>query len=46
MAISIKNDEADRLAREVSSITGESLTEAILVSFANGFRGRGRGDTL
>jgi antitoxin VapB len=32
MAISIKNDEADRLAREVSEITGESLTTAILVA--------------
>jgi len=32
MVKNAKNDEADRLAREVSSITGESLTEAILVS--------------
>ena len=29
MAISIKNDEADRLARELSALTGETLTEAI-----------------
>ncbi len=32
MALSIKNDEADRLARELSELTGESLTEAIVVS--------------
>ncbi len=30
MALSIKNDEADRLARELSELTGESLTEAIV----------------
>ena len=29
MAISIKNNEADRLARELSALTGETLTEAI-----------------
>jgi antitoxin VapB len=29
MALSIKNDEAERLARQVASETGESLTEAI-----------------
>lgn len=28
MALSIKNDEADRLARELTELTGESLTEA------------------
>lgn len=32
MALSIKNDEADALARQVTSITGESLTEAIVVA--------------
>ena len=32
MALSIKNDEADRLARELSELTGESLTEAIVLS--------------
>lgn len=32
MAFSIKNDEADRLARELSAVTGESLTEAVLVA--------------
>ena len=32
MALSIKNDEADRLARELARLTGESLTEAVVVS--------------
>jgi antitoxin VapB len=32
MAISLKDPEADRLAREVSARTGESLTEAIKVA--------------
>lgn len=29
MALSIKTDEADRLARRLSKLTGESLTEAV-----------------
>lgn len=29
MALSIKSAEADRLAREVAALTGESLTQAI-----------------
>ena len=29
MALSIKNDATERLARQVASATGESLTEAI-----------------
>lgn len=32
MALSIKNDEADRLARELAELTGETLTEAVVVS--------------
>ena len=32
MALSIKSDEADRLARRLASTTGESLTEAVLVA--------------
>ena len=32
MALSIKNDEADRLARELADLTGESLTEAVVRS--------------
>jgi antitoxin VapB len=32
MAFSIKNDEADALARRLSATTGESLTEAVLVA--------------
>jgi len=29
MALSIKDPEADRLARELAEVTGESLTEAV-----------------
>jgi antitoxin VapB len=29
MALSIKTDEADRLARKLSKLTGETLTEAV-----------------
>lgn len=29
MALSIKNPEADRLARELAAITGETLTDAV-----------------
>jgi antitoxin VapB len=29
MALSIKTEEADRLARELAEVTGESLTEAV-----------------
>ena len=32
MALSVKNDEADRLARELARKTGESITEAIVVA--------------
>jgi len=32
MALSIKNDEADRLARELARTTGESLTDAVVVA--------------
>ncbi|MFZ6005833.1 MAG: type II toxin-antitoxin system VapB family antitoxin [Actinomycetota bacterium] len=32
MAFSIKNDDADRLARELAATTGETLTEAVLVA--------------
>jgi antitoxin VapB len=32
MALSIKNDTAEKLARQVASETGESLTEAIIHS--------------
>lgn len=34
MALSIKNDEADRLARQLIELTGETLTEAVAVSLA------------
>ncbi|RLE26397.1 MAG: PSK operon transcription factor [Acidobacteria bacterium] len=32
MALSIKNEEAERLAREVAAQTGETLTQAIIES--------------
>ena len=32
MALSIKTEEADRLARELAAATGESLTEAVTVA--------------
>jgi antitoxin VapB len=32
MALSIKNPEADRLARELAAITGESLSDAIVIA--------------
>lgn len=32
MALSIKSDEADRLARELANEVGESLTEAVVVA--------------
>jgi antitoxin VapB len=32
MALSIKSDRADRLARELAAITGESITEAVETS--------------
>ena len=34
MALSIKNDEADRLARELVAQTGETLTEAVVSALA------------
>lgn len=32
MALSIKNEEADRLARELTAVTGESLTEVVVAA--------------
>jgi antitoxin VapB len=32
MALSIKSDEADRLARELAAETGETLTEAVVLA--------------
>jgi antitoxin VapB len=32
MALSIKDPEADRLARELAARTGETLTEAVMVA--------------
>jgi antitoxin VapB len=32
MALSIKSDDADRLARQLAAETGESLTEAVVIA--------------
>lgn len=32
MALSIKHDEADRLARALADATGETLTEAVVIA--------------
>jgi antitoxin VapB len=32
MALSIKSERADRLARELAELTGESITEAVIAS--------------
>jgi antitoxin VapB len=32
MALSIKSDRADRLARELADLTGESITDAVVVA--------------
>ncbi len=42
MALSIKNDEADRLARELATTTCETITDAILVALRERL-GRERG---
>jgi antitoxin VapB len=34
MALSLKDPETDRLAREVAKLTGESLTEAVRTALA------------
>jgi antitoxin VapB len=49
MALSIKNPEADRLARELAAQTGETLTEAIVKALRERLmreRGRRRGRRL
>lgn len=38
MAISLKDPETDRLARQVASLTGETLTEAIRTSLRERLR--------
>jgi antitoxin VapB len=32
MALSIKSDRADQLARELAALTGESITDTIIIS--------------
>jgi len=54
MPLSIKHDEADRLARDLARLTGESLTEAVLNALrerllrqrARGRKGRLRDDLV
>lgn len=38
MVLSIKSPEADRLARELSAVTGESMTEAVIVAMRERLR--------
>lgn len=38
MALSIKNAEADRLARELAELTGEGLTEAVIIALKERLR--------
>lgn len=38
MALSLKDPETDRLAREVAALTGETLTEAVRRSLAERLR--------
>ena len=44
MALSIKNDETERLARQVARETGESLTEAIQKALQERWERLRRGD--
>jgi antitoxin VapB len=47
MAFSIKNEEADRLARDLAATTGESLTDAVTVALRERLdrqQARGRAD--
>jgi len=50
MALSLKDAETDRLAREVAKLTGESLTEAVRTALAERLererRKRGRAKSL
>jgi len=47
MALTIKNEETERLARELAKLTGETLTAAITVALRerlDRLRNEGRGD--
>jgi antitoxin VapB len=49
MAVNIKNPEVDRLARQLAALTGESLSDAILVAIRERLArqtGRRRGPAL
>ena len=38
MALSIKSDRADRLARELAATTGESITDAVTIAIEDRLR--------
>ena len=38
MAFNVKNDETDRLLRELTTLTGESLTDAITIALSERLR--------
>ncbi len=40
MALNIRNDEADRLARELAAETGKSLTDAVIDALSDSLRRR------
>ena len=42
MALSIKNPDADRLARELGETTGETITETVIRALRERLRGRRR----
>lgn len=49
MALSIKNPETERLARELARVTGQNLTDAVTEALRDRLireTGRGRDDTL
>ena len=49
MALNIKNEEVDRLARQVAEATGETITEAVRVALEQRLqreRGKARSPTL
>ena len=45
MALSIKTDEADRLARELSRLTGETMTQAVTTALRERLDNLRRGRT-
>jgi hypothetical protein len=43
MALSIRDPETDRLARELARLTGVTMTEAIRTALGSAWRASGRG---